>query len=146
MSRRLREHAATAGWALGSVLQVAVIVTSHLSRLIPRDPVNAPLFYAHDVLLLPALGWHFSWDLRDTVGLRGATAIMGGFILVVLAWVVVTQPGRCRVFVVTAVATGLVFSLVTSAIAWAGRAARSRPGWNTAPGIPRCPSCCWMQR
>ena len=117
--RRLREHAATAGWALGSVLQVAVIVTSHLSRLIPRDPVNAPLFYAHDVLL-PALGWHFSWDLRDTVGLAGATAIMGGFILVVLAWVVVTQPGRCRVFVVTAVATGLVFSLVTSAIAWGG--------------------------
>jgi hypothetical protein len=117
--RRLREHAASAGWALGSLLQVAVIVTSHLSRITPHRPINALLFYAHEVLL-PALGWHFSWDLRDTVGLTGATAIMGGFILVVLACAVVTQPGRCRVFVVTAVATGLVFSAVTSAIAWGG--------------------------
>src|SRR5262250_2180231 len=41
--RRLREHAATAGWALGSVLQVGVIVTSHQSRLRPHDPVNALL-------------------------------------------------------------------------------------------------------
>ncbi len=45
---------------------------------------------------------------------------MGGLIPVVLAWAVVTQPGRCRVFVLTAVATGLVFSAVTSAIAWGG--------------------------
>ena len=117
--RRLREHAASAGWALGSLLQVAVIVTSHVSRVTPRPLINAPLFYAHEVLL-PALGWHFSWDLRDAVGLTGATAIMGGFILVVLACAVVTQPGRCRVFVVTAVATGLVFSVVTSAIGWGG--------------------------
>jgi hypothetical protein len=117
--RRPREHAATAGWALGSLLQVAVIVTSHLSRLVPRNPINAVLFYAHDVLL-PALGWHFSWDLRDAVGLTAATLVMGGLIVVVLAAAAVTQPGRCRVFVVTAVATGLVFSVVTSAIAWGG--------------------------
>jgi hypothetical protein len=117
--RRPREHAATAGWVLGSVLQLAVILTSHLSRLAPRDPVNAVLFYAHDVLL-PALGWHLSWALRDAVGLTGATVLMGGLIAVVLAWAVVTQPGRCRVFVLTAVATGLVFSAVTSAIAWGG--------------------------
>src|SRR5262249_46936705 len=36
--RRLREHAATAGWALGSLLQVGVILTSHQSRLRPHDP------------------------------------------------------------------------------------------------------------
>jgi hypothetical protein len=124
--RRLREHAATAGWAAGGLLQVAVIVTSHLSRFVPRDPVNAVLFYAHEVLL-PALGWHFAWDLRRAVGLTGATAIMGGVILIVLAVVVVTQPGRCRVFVVTAVATGLVFSAVTSAIAWGGPTLRVTP-------------------
>jgi hypothetical protein len=117
--RTLREHAATVGWAAGSVLQVAVIVASHQSRLRPRDPVHAALFYAHDVLL-PALGWHLSWRLRDLLGLTGATALVGGLILVVLALVVVTQPGPCRVFVVTAVATGLVFTAFTSVLAWNG--------------------------
>src|SRR5499433_2250987 len=102
--RRLREHAATAGWALGSLLQVGVILTSHQSRLRPHDPANAVLYYAHDVLL-PALGWHLSWHLRDILGLTGATALAGGFIFAVLAY---------------AVATGLVFTAVTSAFAWGG--------------------------
>ena len=117
--RRLREHAATAGWGLGCLLQVLVILTSHQSRLRPHNPVNAVLYYGHDVLL-PALGWHLSWHLRDIAGLTGATALAGGLIFVVLAAVVATQPGRCRVFVVTAVATGLVFTAVTSAFAWGG--------------------------
>jgi hypothetical protein len=117
--RRLREHAATAGWALGSLLQILVILTSHLSRLTPHSPLNAVLYYAHEVLL-PALGWHLSWHLRDLVGLTAATALMGGLILAVLAWAVATQPGRCRVFVVTAVATGLLFTAFTSAFAWGG--------------------------
>jgi hypothetical protein len=125
--RRRREHAATAGWAAGSLVQVTVIATSHLSRFVPRDPINAVLFYAHDVLL-PALGWHLSWQLRDLVGLTGATAIMGGLIAVVLAAAVLTQDRRCRVFVITAVATGLMFSAVTSAIAWGGPALHVTPG------------------
>jgi hypothetical protein len=126
--RRLREHAATVGWAAGAVLQVAVIATSHQPRLRPRDPVNVVLFYAHDVLL-PALGWHLSWHLRDILGLTAATALAGGLILVVLAFVVVTQPGRCRAFVVTAVATGLVFTAFTSAFAWGG------PGKRVSVGV-----------
>ena len=117
--RRLRDHAATAGWALGCLLQVLVIATSHQSRLRPHNPVNAVLYYLHEVLL-PALGWHLSWHLRDVLGLTGATAIAGGFIVIVLAAVVATQPGRCRVFVLTAVATGLVFTAITSAFAWGG--------------------------
>jgi hypothetical protein len=117
--RRLREHAATAGWALGCLLQVFVIATSHLSRFIPRNPVNAVLYYAHEVLL-PALGWHLSWHLRDAVGLTGATALAGGFIVVVLACVVATQSRQCRVFVLTAVVTGLVFTAVTTSFAWGG--------------------------
>jgi hypothetical protein len=126
--RRPREHAATAGWVLGCLLQVAVIVTSHLSRVITRSPVNGVLFYAHDVLL-PALGWHLSWHLRDTLGLTGATALAGGLIIIVLACAVATQDRRCRVFVVTAVATGLLFSAVTSAIAWNGRRLPVTPSW-----------------
>jgi hypothetical protein len=117
--RRLREHAATAGWAAGCLLQVAVIVTSHQSRLRPHNPVNAVLYYAHEVLL-PALGWHLSWDLRDMVGLTAATALAGGVIVAVLACVLITQDRRCRVFVATAVTTGLVVTAVTSALAWGG--------------------------
>jgi hypothetical protein len=85
------------------------------------------LFYAHDVLL-PALGWHLSLHLRDALGLTGATALTGGLIIVVLACVVATQDRRCRVFVVTAVATGLLFSAVTSVIAWNGRRSPVMPG------------------
>ena len=72
--RRLREHAATVGWAAGCLLQLFEILTSHQSRLRPRNPVNAVLFYLHEVLL-PALGWHLSWHLRDALGLTGATAL-----------------------------------------------------------------------
>jgi integral membrane sensor domain MASE1 len=39
---------------------------------------------------------------------------------VILAAVLATQARRCRVFVVVAVATGLILTAVTSAIAWAG--------------------------
>ena len=117
--RRLREHAATAGWALGCLLQVLVIATSHLSRLVPRNPANAVLYYAHEVLL-PALGWHLSWHLRDAVGLTAATALAAGFIVVVLAVVLATQDRRCRVFVVTAVATSLVLAAISSVLAWGG--------------------------
>ena len=117
--RHLREHAATSGWALGCLLQVLVIVASHKSRLTPHNPVNAVLYYMHDVLL-PALGWHLSWHLRDLIGANVASVLVGGLILVVLAAAVVTQDRRCRVFVVTAVLTGLVFTAFTSAFAWGG--------------------------
>ena len=117
--RRLREHGATAGWALGCLMQILAILTSHLSRFRPRNPVNAVLYYAHEVLL-PALGWHLSWHLRDILGLNGATALVGGFIALVLAVALATQDWRCKVFVVTAVVTGLVFTAFTSAFAWAG--------------------------
>src|ERR1700691_6223650 len=39
--RRLREHVATAGWALGCLVQLLVIATSHMSRLTPHNPLNA---------------------------------------------------------------------------------------------------------
>jgi hypothetical protein len=117
--RRLSEHAATAGWAAGAVLQLAVMVTSHVSRLVPRNPLDAALYYAHEVLL-PALGWHLSWRLRDGLGLTGATALALAFFVVVLGAVVITLGRRCRVFVVTAVLTGLVFTFITSVLAWGG--------------------------
>jgi hypothetical protein len=117
--RRLREHAATAGWAVGCLLQILVILTSHLSRLAVRSLFNAVPYYAHEVLL-PAFGWHLSWHLRHLVGLTGATVLAAGVIVIVLAAVAATQDRRCRVFVLTAAAAGLLLSAVTSALAWGG--------------------------
>jgi hypothetical protein len=117
--RRLREHVATAGWALGCLVQLLVIVTSHTSRLTAHNPLNAVAYYTREVLL-PTIGWHLSWHLRDLIGVNAAAALVGGLILIVLAAAVVTQPGRTRVFVVTAVLTGLVFTAITSALAWGG--------------------------
>lgn len=117
--RRLREHAATAGWTAGALLQAGVMVTSHVSRLVPHSPADALLYYGHEVLL-PALGWHLSWQLRHLLGLTGATALMTGFFVVVVGAVLVTQGRRCRVFVVTAVLTGLVLTAFTSVLAWGG--------------------------
>jgi len=119
VSRRPREHGATVGWALGCLLQIVIILASHVSRFRPRNPINAVLYYTHEVLL-PALGWHLSWHLRDLLGLNGATVLAGGLIVVVLASALATQAWRCKVFVATAVLTGLVFTAFTSAFAWAG--------------------------
>jgi hypothetical protein len=119
LPRRLREQAATAGWALGALLQAVIILTSHLSRLHPHNPVNAVLYYAHEVVL-PALGWHLSWHLRHLLGVNGAAALVGALIFIVLAAAVVTQPGRCRAFVLAAVAYGLLFTAFTSGFAWGG--------------------------
>src|ERR1700733_10491974 len=110
---------ATAGWALGCLVQLLVIATSHMSRLTPHNPLNAVAYYPREVLL-PTIGWHLSWHLRDVIGVNAAAALVGGLILIVLAAAVATQPGRTRVFVVTAVLTGLVFTAITSAFAWGG--------------------------
>jgi hypothetical protein len=119
LPRRLREHAATAGWALGAGLQAVIILTSHLSRLHPHNPVNAVLYYAHEVVL-PALGWHLSWHLRHLLGANGAAVLVGVLIFVVLAAAVLTQPGRSRMFILAAVAYGLLFTAFTSGFAWGG--------------------------
>jgi hypothetical protein len=117
--RSIREHAATLGWALGCVLQLAVTATSHQSRLVPGSPFNALRFYAHDILL-PALGWHLSWHLRDALGLAGASALMGGLIAIVLVAGLSLKDRRSAVFIVTAVGTGLVLDVITSVFSWGG--------------------------
>jgi hypothetical protein len=112
LPRRLREHGVTAGWAAGSALQLLVMLTSHQSRT-TAAPGNAVAYYAHEVIL-PALGWHLSWGLRTAFGVPGATLIVGAFLTVVLGAAVATQTRQCRVFVLTAVATGLVYTAVAA--------------------------------
>jgi hypothetical protein len=117
--RSVREHAATLGWALGCALQLVVTASSHQSRLVPGRVVDVGEYYARDVLL-PALGWHLEWFLRDAVGLAAASAIMGSLIAVALAAGLATRVRRYTVFLVAAVGIGLLITGITSAFSWGG--------------------------
>jgi hypothetical protein len=117
--RRSREHAVTVGWAAGCLLQLPVAraaAAAHRSRLGRLAPPGQSLsFYGHDVVL-PSLGWHLAWHLQALAGRNGATLIVGAVLAGVFALIVVTQPGRVRIFTVTALGTGLVFTLVAATI------------------------------
>jgi hypothetical protein len=116
---RTREHGVTAGWAAGSLVELYFILTSHLSRTVTGKPAYVVPFLTHYVIL-PALGWHLSWDLRNAIGLNNASLLMGGLIVLILILIVVTQAVRCRVFVVTAVVFSLVFTVISAASRWGG--------------------------
>lgn len=111
---RRREQAAPAGWLAGCVLQVPAVLSNVASAHSRLRPANASLhsalaFYAHDVVL-PALGWHLSWGLRDLAGENGATVIVAVVLAAVFGAALITQP-RNRPFLVTALLTGLVLAV-----------------------------------
>jgi hypothetical protein len=112
---RWREHAVTAGWAAGCLLQAPYVVSnlgSAQSRTAhPASPGPVLAFYGHEVVL-PALGWHLAWWLQAAAGRNGATAIIGAILAVFFGWALLTQRGPARVFVVTALLTGFVFTVV----------------------------------
>ena len=110
---RLREHAVTAGWAAGCLLQVPSVMSNLASAQSraghPASPGQVLAFYGHGVVL-PALGWHLAWRLQAFAGRNGATLIIGGILAVVFLWALITQRGRARVFVVASLITGLLFT------------------------------------
>ncbi len=111
--RRVREHAVTAGLAVGLVLQAPVIHAAHNSRLDQQSSPGGVLgFVAHDVVL-PALGWHLDWWLQAAAGRNGATLLVGCLLAAVFAAIAVTQPGR--VGLLAAVALGCGFLLAVAA-------------------------------
>lgn len=121
--RRFGEHAVTAGWLAGCLVQLPIIIMSYVqgqSRLtgygLPGGSNNriggSLTFYAHDVVLR-AIGWHLSWWLESLTGRDWATAIVGVVLVAVFGVVMATQPGT-RPFVVVALLTGFVFSMVST--------------------------------
>ena len=108
---RLREHAVTAGWAAGCLLQVPYVVTnlgSAQSRAAHRaSPGPVLAFYGHEVVL-PALGWHLAWRLQAFAGRNGATLIIGAILAAFFGWALLTQRGQARVFMVAALITGFL--------------------------------------
>jgi hypothetical protein len=88
---RLREHAVTAGWAAGCLLQLPYVV-SNLASVHSRA------------------GHPAAWWLQSAAGRNGATLIIGGILAVFFLWALITQRGRPRVFVVAALLTGFLFA------------------------------------
>lgn len=112
--RRPREHAATAGWAAGCLVQIPEIAPSYWSgksRLADKPgPFGHSLaFYAHDVLL-PSLGWHLALALEWLAGRDGATVIVAIPLAVVVGAMLASQPPN-RLFVVNALLAGFFFSM-----------------------------------
>ena len=108
---RLREHAVTAGWAAGCLLQVPYVVTnlgspqSRAAHL--ASPGQVLAFYGHEVVL-PALGWHLAWRLQALCGRNDATLIIGAILAVFFGWALLTQRGPARVIVAACLVTGFV--------------------------------------
>lgn len=109
---KVREHAVTAGWLAGCLVQLPYFLnsssqaSSRLSTL--ATPDETVRFYGHDVLL-PAFGWHMSWLLRHWVDRNYGVLIAGGLIAIGTVLALVTGTRRVRVFVVTAFGFGFVF-------------------------------------
>ena len=108
---RRREHAVTAGWAAGCLLQVPDVLSNLASARSrarqPASPLHVLAFYGHGVVL-PALGWHLAWRLQPFAGRNGATLIIGGILAVVFLGALITQRGQARVFVVASLITGFL--------------------------------------
>jgi hypothetical protein len=117
--RNLREHAVTAGWLVGWVIQAWAIALSYADHDQRTTAKLAPLtktvpYYLHTVVLR-AFGWHISWDLTRYLGEDGATAACGVVLAVILGWAMTT--GRAaRLFVILAVVSGFVLNVVAATI------------------------------
>ena len=108
---RWREHAVTAGWLAGLLVQVPVVLESyaqhtqrvtHLAR-----PIQALGFYFHNVALR-AFGWRVSVRLVGIAGLNGATVIACVILVAVFGLALVTGSRQVRVFVAVALIMGFV--------------------------------------
>ena len=118
---RPREHAVTAGWLAGCLVQLPYFLnstsstTSRLSQL--ATPVQTAWFYGRDVLL-PAFGWHMSWLLRNWVDRDYGVLITGGLIAIGTVIALVTGTRRVRVFVMAALGFGFVFAAFAATVTW----------------------------
>ena len=123
--RRTRDHGVTAGWLAGCLVQAPLMVAavfSGQSRLFgglnpggsQDSRVDSLTFYVHDVVLR-SIGWHLSWWLESRTTTDWATLVAAVALAVVLGLIVVTQPGA-RPFVVVALLTGFVVTVVSASL------------------------------
>ncbi len=119
--RRPRDHAVTAGWLVGCLVQLRFVIdgaVSGQSRLVGGGgPAfgrnnrlgNSVTFYLHDVLLR-SVGWHLSWWVESHTTRDWATLIVAVALAAALGLIIATQPGA-RPFIVVALLAGFIFTL-----------------------------------
>ena len=116
---RWREHAVTAGWLAGLLVQAPVVLESyarHIQRLRGlAKPIQSLGFYFHHVALR-ALGWRVSVRLVQVAGLNGATVIVCAILVAGLCWALVTGTRQSRVFAAVALITGFVQSVAAATV------------------------------
>jgi hypothetical protein len=116
---RWREHAVTFGFLLGLLLQVRAILSTygrHAQRLRRFGPPLASVKFYFHAFVLRSVGWHLSWWLQRPLGLNAATAVVGAFLLAVLAWVLITGDRQVRVFAVLATVIGFVEVFIVASV------------------------------
>jgi hypothetical protein len=118
---RVREHAVTAGWLAGCLVQLPYFLhsgsssSSRLSML--ATPGQSVAFYGHDVVL-PAFGWHLSWVLRHWWDRNYALLFVGGLLAITVIAVLVTGTARVRAFTVAALIFGFLFAAFASTVTY----------------------------
>jgi hypothetical protein len=116
---RWREHAVTAGWLAGLLVQVPVVLESyaqHTQRVTSlARPVRALGFYFHNVALR-AFGWRVSVRLVEIVGLNGATVIVCAILVAVFGLALVTGSRQVRVFGAVALIMGFVQTVFAATV------------------------------
>jgi hypothetical protein len=116
---RWREHAVTAGWLAGLLVQVPVVLdsyTQHTQRVTRlARPVQALGFYVRNIALR-AFGWRVSLRLAEIAGLTGATVIVCAVLAAVFGWALVTGSRQVRVFVAVALIMGFVQTAVAATV------------------------------
>jgi hypothetical protein len=137
---RWREHAVTIGFVLGLLVQVAANLSDsaeHNQRLQGFGSLLGSVKFYFHAFVLRSVGWHLSWWLQKLFGLNGATAVVGVFLLAVLAWVLITGDRQSRVFAVLATVTGFVEVMIAATVPGppgAGWVARGVANFGFQPG------------
>jgi hypothetical protein len=116
---RWREHAVTAGWLAGLLVQVLVVMESYAQRTQRLGSLAGPVrsigFYFHNVALR-AFGWRVSQRLVEIAGLNGATVIVCAILVAVFGWALVTGSRQVRVFVAVALIMGFVQTVFAATV------------------------------
>ena len=116
---RWREHAVTAGWLAGLLVQVPIVLESYaqhtqrVTRL--ATPIRALGFYFHNVALR-AFGWRVSLRLVEITGLNGATLIVCAILAALFGWALVTGSRQVRVFAAVALIMGFVQTVFAATV------------------------------
>jgi hypothetical protein len=128
---RWREHAVTIGFTLGALAQAPYVLGLVHGNVKRASKLGAPglslSFYGHRVVL-PSVGWHLSWFLRDHLGINTATALVALLLIIVFGWALITQPTPARLFVATAIVTGFVYSMVATTVSYWVAGTPNTPG------------------